>query len=119
MPPVNAAFPAKLPAFRHGRKCSARPGRKCAAGGQKNLFCAEDAVARVAEAGDDVAVLIELLIDCAAVKLNIGVLFGDELDALGSSNEDHELDVVAAALLQFRRSPRRQSRRWRAWGRRS
>ena len=117
MPPVNAAFPAKLPAFRHGRKCSARLGRKCAAGGQKNLFCAEDAVARVAEAGDDVAVLIELLIDCAAVKLNIGVLFGDELDALGSSNEDHELDVVAAA--SFRRSPRRQSRRWRAWGRRS
>ena len=46
MPPVNAAFPAKLPAFRHGRKGSARLGRKCAAGGQKNLFCAEDAVAR-------------------------------------------------------------------------
>ena len=45
--------------------------------------------------------LIELLIDCAAVKLNIGVLFGDELDALGSSNKDHELDVVAAALLHF------------------
>lgn len=74
MPPVNAAFPAKLPAFRHGRKCSARLGRKCAAGGQKYLFCAEDTVARIAEAGNDVAMLIELFIDRAAVELDVGVL---------------------------------------------
>ncbi len=52
------------------------------------LFRTEDAVAGVAEAGDDVAMLVQLFIDCAAVEFDIGMFVRDQLDALGSSNED-------------------------------
>ena len=99
MPPVNAAFPAKLPAFRHGRKCSARLGRKCAAGGQKNLFCAEDAVARVAEAGDDVAVLVEMIVERCDVDVHIRMLLLHHSHALRGADDAHELDVLAADFL--------------------
>ena len=48
-----------------------------------DLLRAENPVAGVAEAGDDIAVLVELLIHGAAVELDVGVLGGDELDAFG------------------------------------
>ena len=62
------------------------------------LLRAENAVARVAEAGDDVAVLVEMIIECAGVDVDVGVLLLNGLDAFGSGDEHHERDVLAAAL---------------------
>ena len=38
------------------------------------LLCAEDAVAGIAQAGDDVAVVVELLIHGGAVNLHVGMV---------------------------------------------
>ena len=63
------------------------------------LHRAEDTVAGDAETGDDVAVLVELLIEAAAVELNVGMRVHQALDADGGGDDGHELDVLAAALL--------------------
>ena len=57
-----------------------------------SLFCAEDSVACVAEAGNNVAMLIELLVESCTVNVNIGMSLLESLKSLGSCNNAHELD---------------------------
>ena len=67
----------------------------------RGLLGAENAVAGVAQAGDDVAVLVEVIVERASVDVDVGELLLNGLDALGSGDEHHERDVLAAALLHF------------------
>ena len=51
---------------------------------------AEDPVARIAQAGEDVAVLVELPIDRRRVDRNFGMRFAERADAFGTRDEaDH------------------------------
>ena len=52
----------------------------------RRLLRAEDAVAGVAETGDDVAVLVQALVHRAGVDLHVGVLVRQILDALGGGD---------------------------------
>ena len=61
---------------------------------------AEEAVARVAEAGDDVAVLVEAAVESGDEYLHIRVRFRHGFDAGGSGDDAHEHDLFAAAVLE-------------------
>ena len=65
---------------------------------ENTLLRAEDPVAGVAQAGDDVAVLVELFIHGGDVDLHVGVVGADALDALGGGEDVHELDVLARRI---------------------
>ena len=51
-----------------------------------SLFCAEDSVACVAETGNNVAMLIELLVESCTVNVNIGMSLLESCKSLGSCN---------------------------------
>ena len=57
-----------------------------------NLFCTEDSVACVAETGNNVAMLIKVIVECCAVNVNIGMSLLKSVKSLGSSDDAHELD---------------------------
>src|SRR3954469_20666847 len=93
---ARATAPAKPPAkmaatsrrsIRIGRAGYLRPSaeRSALAGG-----CAEDAVARVAEAGADVAVGVELAVQRGRPDRDVGMAGVDRLDALGSADQADE-----------------------------
>ena len=67
----------------------------------RGLLRAEDPVAGIAQAGDNVAVLVEVIVHSAAEDVHIGVVLLDEFDAFGGSQQDHELDIDAAPLFHF------------------
>ena len=72
-----------------------------------DLLGAEDPVAGIAQAGDDVAVVIELLVHARDVDVHVRVLGLHALHALGRAYDAHELDVLDADFLQeHRRSSR-------------
>ena len=56
-----------------------------------DLLGAEDPVAGIAQTGDDVALLIQVIVQSTGIDIHVGVLLLQELDALGSGHEDHEL----------------------------
>ena len=58
----------------------------------------------VAEAGDDVAVLVEMGVDGGRINVHVGMRFLDALDAFGSAHEIEAEDALAAALLEEIRS---------------
>ena len=64
-----------------------------------DLLRAEDTVAGIAQAGDDVAMLVELFIHGGNVNFHVGVVGADALDALGGGEDVHELDVLHAVFL--------------------
>ena len=64
------------------------------------LLGAEDAVAGVAQAGDDVAVVVQLFVQSGHIDVHIGVILLHPLHALGSADDAHELDMLGAGLLQ-------------------
>src|SRR6478752_973660 len=63
-----------------------------------DLFGAEDAIARIAEPRQDVAVFIELPIDRRGVDRHRGVRFGHRGDALGAGQQADELDRLRGML---------------------
>lgn len=65
----------------------------------KILLGAEDAVACIAQAGDDVAVLVQLFILCGNINVNIGVCFVQGFQSFRGGNQANELDVLGTALL--------------------
>lgn len=65
----------------------------------EKLLRAEDSVARVAETGADIGVLVELSVEVADVELDVGMRLHQRADALGSGDDGHELDLSAAVLL--------------------
>ena len=62
------------------------PVEKDGAVGIFSLLGAEDAVARVAEAGHNVAVLVQMIVHRAAVDVDVGMLLAEHPDALGRSH---------------------------------
>ena len=67
----------------------------------KILLGAEDAVACIAQAGDDVAVLVQLFILCGNINVNIGVCFVQGFQSFGGGNQANELDVLGTALFDL------------------
>lgn len=65
-----------------------------------DLLCAEDAVACVAEAGNDVAVFIEMIVESGNIDIDIGVILLHALNAFGSTDDAHELDMLHAVVLE-------------------
>ena len=65
------------------------------------LLGAEDAVACIAQAGDDVAVLVQLFILCGNINVNIGVCFVQGFQSFGGGNQANELDVLGTALFDL------------------
>ena len=61
-----------------------------------DLLCSENPVPCVAQAGNDVAILIQVVIQSGTVDLHIRVPVVDELHTLGRRHQDHQLDVFAA-----------------------
>ena len=72
---------------------------------------AEDAVARVAETGDDVALLIEMVVDGGDVDGHVRMLLVHEADALRRRDEAHERDGLRALFLEQRERRRRAAAR--------
>src|SRR6185312_2604345 len=64
------------------------------------LLGAEDLVTGVAEPGQDVALLVEPLVDRGRVDLDVGVRGLDALEALRRGDQDQALDARAAGGLQ-------------------
>ena len=63
----------------------------------RGLLGAEDAVAGVAQTGDDVAVLVQVVVQRSTVDVHIGVALMDEPSTpSGAATEDHQLDILAA-----------------------
>ena len=61
------------------------------------LLRAEDTVAGVAQAGDDVAVVVQLLVQGADIDVHIGVGLMQGLQALGRGHQADELNVLGTA----------------------
>ena len=79
-----------------GTICQSRIARR----GIPALLGAEDAVAAVAQTGDDVGMLVQLLVAGSNLQIHIVMCFGVPLDALGAADDVHHDDVLAAVLLQ-------------------
>ena len=87
------------------------------------LLGAEDAVAGIAQAGNDVAVLVQVIVHRTHIDVHIGMNLLQVLNAFRGSYQHHELDVVASALLHLGDGGiggaagwlRWKNRRWPAW----
>ena len=66
----------------------------------RRLERAVDAVAGVAQAGNDVGGLIEMVVDGARINMYAGVLFGQRLETLGRGDDAQHADVLDTALAQ-------------------
>ena len=53
----------------------------------KKLFCAENSVACIAQAGADVCIFVELTVKTADIKLNVGVRIHKSVNTLGSCDD--------------------------------
>src|SRR4029078_4854390 len=71
----------------------------CATGAVLSLV-PEQAVAGVAEAGYDVALFIEPLVDRRGVDRHVGVLGVKRREAFGAGQQAHELDLSRRCLLE-------------------
>ena len=63
------------------------------------LFCAEQAVARVAETGKDVTVFIELFVEHGDEYFYVGVRGGELVYALWRGDNRHLSDILTAFVL--------------------
>lgn len=79
------------------------------------LLGAEDPIAGVAQTGDDIAVVVELLIQSGAVDIHVGVIMMHPLNALGSGDNVHQLDVLDLIVLDELDGGRGGAARWPAW----
>ena len=61
------------------------------------LLRAEDTVTGIAQTGDDVAVIVQLLVQCADIDVHIGVGLMQSLQTLRGSNQTDKLDVLGTA----------------------
>ena len=77
-------------------KYSSQDGRGMRGSRSLSLLGAEEAVAGVAEAGHDVAVVVEVVVDRAGVDAHVVAARSSDLgDALGRRDEHEQLDVPA------------------------
>ena len=64
------------------------------------LLGTEDTVAGIAQTGDNVSMLIQLLVDGSDVQIHIGMCLGNSLNAFGTADDVHHDDALAAVLFQ-------------------
>src|SRR5690606_16248751 len=64
------------------------------------LPCAEDLVTRIAQAGNDVAMLVQMLVHRGSEDLHVGVGFIDPLDPLRRGHQHQRSDLVGAGPLE-------------------
>ena len=76
----------------------------------------EEPVAGVAEAGDDVATLIEACIDSGGEDRNVGLRLVEVGNTGGTTDEIQEAQPLGAGLTQTLPPPRRRCDLWRASG---
>src|SRR6187397_738464 len=89
-----------FPASNRPEKCKRVKLVRRASRGARPLLGAEQAIARVAEARDDVALLVQALVDARRVDRHVGVARVEGLQALGAGQEADELDRARRRLLQ-------------------
>ncbi len=65
----------------------------------KLLFRSENLISGITKTRYDIAVLVESFINTAAIEMYIGMILGNAFDSFGRGNDGHELDVLAALLL--------------------
>ena len=82
------------------------------------LFGSVEAVAGIAEAGNDVAVVVQIVVDGGGVDRDAGLGSLQPLDAFRRGQQADEADVPGAALLQFCDRGARRNWRWPASDRR-
>ena len=63
------------------------------------LFCAEQSVARIAETGKDISVLVKATVKRGNENVHVGVRFRNARNTLGCADDRHKLNVLTAALL--------------------
>lgn len=66
---------------------------------QSGLLGAVEAIARIAQAGDDVAVFIQLFINRCRVNVHIRMMFLDHRDSFRSSDQAHQFHTGTADVL--------------------
>src|SRR5258707_131516 len=84
-----------LVALAHGRR-----SRRRHANPTKALFGAVGAVSGVAQARNDVGVVVEAFVDCGSPQLDIRMNAKQPLDALGRCDQARGADVLCAALFE-------------------
>ena len=67
-----------------------------------DLFRAEYPVARIPETGNNISVVIQVLIQCSTVNLHVGMSLRQGLQPLRSRNNAHEFDGFRLALFNLR-----------------
>ena len=66
------------------------------------LFCAENPVAGISQAGNDVTVVIQAVIQRGAVDIHVGMRFLKCVQAFRGGNGAHKFDVFWASLFNHR-----------------
>ena len=82
----------------------------CKVDARAGLQRAEDAVARIAQAGDDVAVFVEAVIDGGDVDGDVGMRCIDGAHAFRRGDETEEHDALRALFFSKGRALRRNCR---------
>ena len=67
----------------------------------RQLQRAVDTVAGIAQAGNDVGGLVEVVVDGAGIDMHIGIFLGQRLEALGGRDDAQHADVLDTALAQI------------------
>lgn len=70
----------------------------CLRGSELGLDGAVHAVAGVTESGDDVALLVEMIVEGGGVDGNVWVIFVETGDAFGSGDEADHPDIFGAGI---------------------
>ena len=63
------------------------------------LLCAKDSVACIAETGHDISMLVEMVVNCRNINVNIGMILHYFFDTLRRSDKANELYLVCASVL--------------------
>ena len=64
------------------------------------LLGAEDTVARIAKARDNITMVVELLVHSGNKNIHVGMIFLHTFHALGGTYDAHELYVLCTGFLQ-------------------
>ena len=64
------------------------------------LFCAKNPVSGIAEAGNDISVFVQVVIQRRDVDIHVRMVFLHLLDPFGGADDTHQLDMPNAGLLQ-------------------
>ena len=67
---------------------------------EKELLRSENAVSGIAKTGNDVGILIQMIVHCSHIDIYVGMCFLNLCNTFGNCYKAHEADVGAAAILE-------------------